>query len=125
MSLPVKASIQAVAMTVVGFIIHKMTGHVIGPSIVWTLAGLALIGGLFVPPLFHAIEKGGRKLGFGIALCLNYLLLTPFFFIVFGFGRFMLKIKGLDPLCRAFPTKEPTYWIPRKPVTVEQYRKQH
>lgn len=125
MSLPVKAVLQAVFMSAVGFVLFKWKGHVIGPSIVWTLAGLVLIGGLFAPPLFHAIEKGGKKIGLWFATALNYLLLTPFFFLVFTFGHLVLKVKGIDPMCRAFPTKETTYWIPRKPVTVEQYRKQH
>ena len=72
-----------------------------------------------------AIEAGGKKLGFWFATALNYLLLTPFFFIVFTFGHAVLKLRGIDPMCRAFPTKETTYWIPRQPVSVEQYRKQH
>ena len=36
-----------------------------------------------------------------------------------------LKIRGKDPLQRQFPTREPTYWVSRKPVSdLSQYRKQ-
>jgi len=126
MGMKTKALIQAPVMVLVGYLIYRWTGHLIGPVIVWTLAGLVLVGGLFVPPIFHGFEKFGAWLGKWIGLILNWGLLTPFFYLCFVPGRLILKMKGIDPMDREFPSKKTTFWIPRKPIAdIAQYRKQH
>ena len=127
MPMRVKATIQAVAMTVVGYIIYRVFDHLIGPAIVWTLAGLVLIGGWFVPAIFHGFEKFGAKLAFWVAGGLTWGLLVPFFYITFTFGRLVLTLKKLDPMDRSFPDLDrTTFWTPRPPVpSMDQYRKQH
>lgn len=127
MNLKAKATIQAVAMGVVGYVIYRVWGHLIGPAIVWTLAGLVLVGGLFYPPLFHGFEKFGQMLARWVSAGLTWGLLVPFFYITFTIGRAVLLLRGIDPMDRTFPDPErPTFWTPRPPVaSMEQYRKQH
>lgn len=126
MNIKVKALIQAPVMVLVGGLIYYFFDHLTGPVIVWTLASMVLIGGLFAPPLFRAIEHFGMTLGRWIAVGLNWGLLTPFFYLCFFPGRIILKLKGIDPMDRKFPDDKDSFWIPRKPVPdLAQYRKQH
>lgn len=126
MSMKTKATIQAPVMVLVGYVIYRWTGHLIGPAIVWTLAGLVLVGGWFVPAIFHGFERFGMWLAKWVALILNWGLLTPFFYLCFFPGRLILLARGIDPMDRAYPSDKPSFWIPRKPVAdIAQYRKQH
>lgn len=126
MSMRLKATIQAPLMALVGYLIYMFFDHLAGPVIIWALAGVVLVGGWFVPPVFKAIERFGVGLGKGVAVVLNWGLLTPFFYLCFVPGRLILKLRGRDPMERKFPDDAPSFWIPRKPVTdFSQYRKQH
>lgn len=126
MNFRVKAVIQVLAMTGIGFLFWTWKGHVVGPFIIWTLAAYILLTALFVPPAFHALERFfagpfARTVGTG----LTWLLMVPVYLLIFTPAHLILKLRGQDPMARAFPTKLPTYWIPRKPVTIEQYKRQH
>ena len=80
---------------------------------------------LFVPPAFAAIEGFGKKLGVWVGTGLTYLLLVPFFYLVFVPGRLVLALMGKDPMQREFPTKEASCWSPRRTKMDEaHYRKQ-
>jgi hypothetical protein len=126
MSIKTKALIQVPIMTLVGWIMFHYFHHRVVPVIVWSLAGLVLVGGLFLPPLFHAFEKFGAFLAKWVAIMLNWVLLVPFFYLCFVPGRLILKLQGIDPMDRTYPDPRPSLWIPRKPVaSMEQYRKQH
>jgi len=125
MNLKLKAAIQAVVMTAVGFILRHFHKD-IGAGIVWTLAALVLVGGLFYPPLFHGFEKFGQKLAKWVAAGLTWGLLVPFFYLCFLPGRLIMALSGKDPMTRKFPSDAATYWIPRRPVpNLNQYKKQH
>lgn len=126
MSAKMKASIQAPIMVLVGYLIYRWTGHLIGPVIVWSLAAVVLVGGWLIPRLFYGMERFGAWLAKWVALILNYGLLVPFFYLCFVPGRLILKLQGIDPMDREFPSDKPSFWIPRKPVAdISQYRKQH
>lgn len=126
MSIRAKATIQAPVMALVGYLIFRWTGHLIGPVIVWTLAAVVLLGGWFIPSWFRAVEMGGAWLAKGIVRVVNWVLLSLFFYLCFVPGRMILLARGIDPMDRRFPDDRPSFWIPRKPVTdVAQYRKQH
>jgi hypothetical protein len=48
------------------------------------------------------------------------------FYLVFVPGRFILMMRGIDPMCRKFPTDAATYWVPRKPVlNTDEYKRQY
>lgn len=126
-SIKVKALIQAPLMVLVAYAIHHFTGHKVMPAIIVGLAGLILLGGLAVPPIFHAFERFGFLLARWVAAGLTWGLLVPFFYLVFGFGKLVLVITRQDPLSVKFPAPEhTTFWENRPPVPdLNQYRKQH
>jgi predicted histidine transporter YuiF (NhaC family) len=114
-------------MVLVAYLLLTFTSHRIMPAILVGLAALVLIGGLALPPLFHAFEKFGAWLARWVSAGLTWGLLVPFFYLVFGFGRLVLVLSRKDPLHIRFPAPDcPTFWIPRPPVrNLAQYRKQH
>jgi hypothetical protein len=91
----------------------------------WGVSGVLLISGLFIPPVFNRIEQFGRWFGKGVGIAITWILLVPVFYLLFVPGRLILMVRGIDPMCRKFPTAAPTYWVPRKPVTnLEEYKRQ-
>jgi hypothetical protein len=121
-----KAALQALVTLIIAWLLHRYGPHPVMGKIVAACAGVVLVSGLFIPPLFYAIERGGQKLGGWVATGLTWLLLVPFFYLVFVPGRVLLALRGVDPMQRRFPTGDPTYWYPRPPVKdPAQYRKQH
>lgn len=116
---------QAFVMGIVGAGLYFWLEHRAMGVAVWSLAGVVLAAGLFLPPVFAAIERFGRRLGKGVGAVLTWGLLGPFYYLCFGTLRLAQKLGGKDPLHRKFPSDEPTYWTPRPPVRdVAQYRKQ-
>jgi hypothetical protein len=94
--------------------------------VAFSLAGLMLAAGLFVPPVFAWLEGLGRLLGIWVRVGLTYLLLGLVFFVWFTTARFVLMLLRRDPLSRAFPTTLKTYWLPHPPAEGrEHYRRQY
>jgi hypothetical protein len=119
-----KVLLQAVIPAGVGGVFY-WKGHSVAAGVLGAVAAVTLVSGLFIPPLYRLIDRFGQALGKGVAAGLTWALLAPMFFLVFVPGRLILKLRGIDPLCRAFPTSAPTYWAPRKPVTdPAAYRRQ-
>ncbi len=123
---PWKAAVrQSLIMVLIGVALYAWLGHKVMGYIVWTLAAVVLVSGLFIPPAFATIERFGQWLGKWVGEGLTWGLLAPFFYLCFCPMRLGLILKGKDPLQRRLHTGEPTYWIDRKPVVdVSQYRKQ-
>ncbi len=117
--------LQAGVMAAIGAALFWWLEHRLMGQIVWSLAAVVLVSGFFIPPVFAAIERFGQALGRWAGAILTWGLLAPFYYIVFLPLHVLQKITGKDPLHRQFPTSEPTYWTPRKPVpNAAQYRKQ-
>jgi len=84
------------------------------------LAGLA-------PRAFHTFSCGVNRFAANLGKGLNYLLLAPFFYLVFAPGRWWLRARGRDPLGFRFPAPEQaSFWIPREvAANPAGYRRQH
>ncbi len=122
---PARACIQVVVMLIIGGIL-TWAEKTIMSYIVFSLAGIVLVCGLFIPPAFSAIERFGKALGHYVATGLTWILLVPFFYLCFVPARLIMHLRGKDPLTRACPTNNNTYWIKRKPVdNVNHYKRQH
>jgi hypothetical protein len=116
--------IQAIVPATVGLIFFLFKKPLTA-NVLWGISGILLVSGLFIPPVFNRIEQFGRWFGKWAGLAITWALLTPMFFLVFVPGRLILKMRGIDPMCRKFPTDAKTYWVPRKPVTnLEEYKRQ-
>ena len=115
-----QASIPAVVGAVFFF-----KGKPVAAGILWSIGALLLVSGFLIPSLFAKIEQAGRWFGKGVGTAITWLLLVPMFYLVFVPGRLILRIRGIDPMCRKFPTDAPTYWVPRKPVVnLDEYKRQ-
>jgi hypothetical protein len=117
------ALIQTAVMTVIALILTWGLHKPVLGTVVFVLAGIVLATGFLWVRAFDAIERGGKALGRWVAVALTWILLVPFYYIVFAPGRLFLVLSGKDPLCRAFPTDEPTYWVPRPEVDNEKHFK--
>ena len=116
--------IQAFVRATVGLIFFLLKKSMTA-NVLWGVSGILLVSGLFIPPVFNRIEQFGRWFGKWAGMVITWVLLVPMFFLVFMPGRFILKMRGIDPMCRKFPTDAKTYWVPRKPVTnLEEYKRQ-
>lgn len=121
----IRGAVQALVMGVIGGLLYRYGRHPGMAYTVWGFAGLVLASALFIPPLFAAIERAGRKLGQWTGVGLTYLLLVPFFYLVFVPGRVILKLLGKDPMQRGFPSPETSCWTPRPSTTDDRhYRRQ-
>ncbi len=100
-------------------------GHAIPAGLLTAIAAFTLASGLFMPSLFACWEALGQTIGKGVATAVTWICLVPLFYLVFVPGRLILLIGRKDPMCRAFPTKQPTYWVPRAPVKdAAEYQRQ-
>jgi hypothetical protein len=109
------AIIQAAVTALVAAVLLFGFGHHLFPLILWGLAGLALILGLFLPQAYRPIHAFGRGLGRVVGKILLYVLLVPFYFLFFLPVALLLKLQKRDPLQRHFRDPKYTYWIRRGP----------
>lgn len=116
------ALIQVGVMLVIAAILYHFE-HMLIVKIVLVLATLSLVCGLFIPAAYHRIERFGKFLGVVVGSGLTWILLVPFFYICFTCGRVSQLIKRKDPLQRACPSDEATYWLDRRPITSDEYYK--
>ena len=112
----------------IAFLIYQFTPthHTIGPIIVVVIATAIAFCGFFIPPAYAAIERFFFAFGAKVAGVMTWILLVPVFYLVFLPARVILSLKRSDPMKRACPTDEATYWTTRPPIERENYyRSQH
>lgn len=120
------AVIQAVLMTAFAALLAFKYHHRIVPAVLVTLAAALAVMAFLLPKAYAAFRRGEKKVTHGTALALNWLLLAPFYYLCFVPGHLILLALRRDPMHRAFPSDEKTYWTPRPPVPgVEQYKRQY
>ena len=121
-----RAVIEAAVMAAVGALFFWKFHKVWLAAVIWSLAGIVLIGGLFIPPLYRGFKKAGAMLAKGVGLGLSYVLLVPFFYICFPFGRLMFSLSGKDPMNRRFIADMKSYWTPHVQVAdAARYTRQY
>ena len=100
-------------------------GRPVAPFVLLAIGALLLVTGLFIPAAFRKIEHFGQALGRGVGAGLTFLLLVPFFYLVFLPGRLVLLAMRRDPMQRGFPSRETTFWTPYASArTPEDYGRQ-
>lgn len=86
-------------------------GHGTAASVIYCIVGVVVGSGLVYPPLYRRIERVFSRFALWVGTALTWILLVPFFFLVFPVGRVCLALKRRDPLNRACPTDEDSYWV--------------
>ena len=120
-----KVLIQALVPTVIGLILYFGFGLRIFPYILWTIATVFILIGLFAPKAFVSIERGMQRFGHWVGIGLTYGLLVPFYYLVFPVGHFFRWLGGKDTLHLKYPSSEPTFWMTRAPLKPEHFKKQY
>jgi len=93
---------------------------------VTAVALYVIISGLFIPKLFLATQRAFRVFGRWVGAALTWLLLVPFFVLVFIPGRLVLMLSRKDPLTRRFPGDGMTSWHTHQVrADKSHYRKQY
>jgi hypothetical protein len=115
-----RALIQSAVTMLIGIMMLLLRRVWMG-RIVVTLSIIVCLSGLFFPRLFKRIEQGGKGLARVVGTGLTWILLVPFFYIVFFSGRLCVKLAKKDPLCRTFPSGAQSYWISRSPTRDSEY----
>ncbi len=121
----VKVLLQTtIPMVMSSYFIYK--GKPVVAGILFGVGVVMLVSGTLIPALFNRIERLGQGMGRVVSVAVTWILLVPMFYLVFVPGRLFLTLRGIDPMCRQFPTNAPTYWVPRKPVSdVANYKRQY
>jgi hypothetical protein len=81
------------------------------------LAIAFLLLALSAPSLYRRKERALLRFAHYFGQALTYLLLIPFYLICFVPARFILKLRGIDHLDRAFPNPNASCWKTKPPPT--------
>lgn len=87
-------------------------------------AALFMIGTL-VPGLYDRMDKFVAWSAQAVGRVLNWILLTPFFYLCFLPARLILMAKGKDPMTRKCPSSATTYWVPRPVRRPDHFTRQY
>jgi len=112
---PQRPFLQAFITATVALLLWQWFHKPVWALLVALFAAVIMISGLWIPSLFLRIDRFGKALGEVVATALAWLILTPFFYIVCGLSRLYLRLRRIDPLERAFPTAQTSYWKAYKP----------
>ncbi len=110
-----------VASSIAALIFFKKPDHRVFSYVIQGIASFILLSALFCPPAYIAIHRGLSAFGRWVGLVMSYLLLVPFFFLVFPFMRFLQLVSGKDPLSRKFPADAQSCWRDRTTTTDREY----
>ncbi len=120
-----KALIQSFVLLLVAYVFTSFSQRQVLPLVLTLLGCLTLALGVTSTRAFGKIDKGMQAFGHLAGQGTTWLLLTPFYYLVFVPARLILAIRGKDPLHRRFPDTPATYWIPHRPASgADDYRKQ-
>ena len=121
-----RALIQGSIMAAIGLLLMFALKRPKLGGVAVTLSALVLLGGFFVPAIFHAFDRFGRLLGKGAGTITTYLLLVPFYYVCLAPIHLSLRLRGKDPMNRRFERDRPSYWTDRPPVSgPEHYTRQY
>jgi len=90
---------------------------------IWSLAAVVLVLGLFIPPAFQAVQRALGRFGAWVGAALTWLLLVPFFYLVFMPGHFIMQVLKKDPL-QLREASAASCWSERPPLKPDHFKKQ-
>ena len=119
-----RAVIQALVTAVIGAAVYFLFKRRLAGEIIGGVAALVLLLGLLAPAAFQAVDGFMKKFGQAVGTGLTYLLLVPFFYLVFMPGHFLMKILQKDPLKLKFPAGGTSFWSTRLPLRPDHFKRQ-
>jgi hypothetical protein len=106
---------SCVMLAVAGLILVVLRRRLIA-CVVGCMALAVAAGGCFAPGLYFFIKRLGRVLARAVGVCMSWILLVPFFCVVFTLARVALVLSRSDPLDRKREPDRASYWMPRRPL---------
>ena len=73
------------------------------------------------PAVYDKINSWIFKLAAGIGMAVTWILLVPFYYLVFPLGHLSARLRGKDALRRTYPCPQPSAWVDRPLVENEDY----
>lgn len=92
------------------------TGALIAVSVIATISLTITLLALFSASGYKVVHKILGTITTVVSTLLTWILLAPFYFLCFPLGRLSQVLKRKDPMHRAFPGSEESYWVKRPPV---------
>lgn len=119
-----RALIQALVAAGIGAIVFFVFRRRIIGFVLWAVALMVGLLGLLMPAAFRAVDRAMQGFGRAVGTALTWLLLVPFFYLVFIPGHLLLRLLRKDPLQLRFSRQENSYWTLRRPLKPDHFRKQ-
>lgn len=119
-----RAVFQALVGGIAGALVFFFTARRAIAFVVWAIALFLLTTGIVLPRFYRLIDKGMQRFGHAVGVALTYLLLVPFYYLIFVPGHGLMRLLGRDPLKMRFPDKNPTAWSPRPPMKPNHFKRQ-
>ena len=118
--------IQWLIMVTAALIIYHVFNHRVIGTIIGGLSVLLLSGIFFFDGVLRGFDRVGHWLARNIGAGLTWILLVPFFHVVFGIGHLGLKLRKKDPMRRLLDASASSYWTPHPKMPIEKrYHKQY
>ena len=120
-----KRWIQCLVLIAGGLVLYHVFEHKLIGALATGIGFLLLTGILVSPTILVGFDTIARVLTKTVGLALSWLLLTPLFYILFGFGRFILILLKRDPMKRRFDPTLDSYWVKAKLSSKRNHQKQY
>ena len=121
----VRKALKQAAVTLgaaaVFFVLHWYRMSIVAAVI----AAVVCVSGTLIPPLFNLLDGLVTATTRIVGGFFTWLLLVPFFCLVFVPARLILMLKGKDPMTRKCPSAETTYWVPRPARRPDHFARQY
>lgn len=88
-----------------------------GRIVLWSIGGVLVVSGLFIPMILTAAYKVWMKLAHGLAWINTRIIITLIFFLVITPIGFLLRLLKGDILREKFDRGAQSYWSDYEPVS--------
>ena len=109
----IRAAISILILSVIASVLYFKYHHVVTACVPAGIAAFLLLCIAFCPRCLKGIEKGLGHFASAVGTAITWILLVPFFYIVFGVLRFILLITRQDPMFRNYDSSVTSYWTDR------------
>jgi hypothetical protein len=106
----VKGVVQALAGALVGVLVYRFWSRAVG-TVALSGASIVFLAALLSPGhAFVFIEKILARLAWLVGSLLTWILLTAVYLLIFTPIAIIRRLRGRDPMERAFVAGAPSYW---------------
>ena len=112
----IKAAVSVAVLSLISVLLYFHYHREMMASVPAGIAVFLLGCIVFCPQWLTTIEKGLNRFASVVGTVIAWILLVPFFYIVFGVLRLILLITRKDPMLRSYDRVASTYWTDRNHI---------